>query len=622
MSINSFGNGNIRRERVLFIALTFIIVFAIFISYLFSLQIVRWSEYMDKASSVSKRTTEIPPLRGEIYDRNYDSPLATNMDSFEISITPAECDKKELPGMISKLAGILETDSQLLLKKIPVSGFYQSVRLKEGVSYEQICTIASRIDEFPGISWNSRPIRNYIFTPSMSHVIGYVGNITADELHILYNSGYTANSIIGKSGIEKEYDMLMKGKAGQKRNTVDVKGRNVTDSNDTTPPEPGKNLVLTIDRHIQELCEKALGERMGSVVVLKPDTGEILAMVSYPAYNPNLFYTNASSSYYKSISLDSRYPFLNRAIQSASAPASTFKTLMMTAILEEKAFPAEVRIDCPGSIILGDRTFNCHLKTGHGRLNLSDALKESCDVYFWEVGKEHLGTEKIVEYAKKMGLGTKTGIDLPGEVSGLVPTPQWKKRIYNVPWVGGDTYNMSIGQGYTQVTTLQIADMIAMIVNDGIIYIPHLLKEVRDPVTREILETRSPQVLHKADISKKTFAAVKKGMRRVVAEGSVRGVFNEKVAEVAAKTGTGEVGYKDKWTSWFASYGPYNGKPKDQVVVVVMVEASNDWEWWAPKAANAIYQGIFGQQNYEEVVETLDIWYLNQGHDYIRKKSE
>ena len=587
------------------------------------MKVTRWMEYQNRAWAVARRTSEVPALRGEIYDRNYDTPLASNVDSFAISIVPAETNRQELPQMISRLAAILGTDSQALLKKIPNADLFQAIELKDNVSYGQVVQIASNIEDFPGITWSSKPIRYYNHTSSLSHVIGYVGNINTEELHLLYNKGYTANSIIGKTGIEKEYDLLLKGTPGLKAITVDAKGRNVQEERYIKTPVSGKNIVLTIDRRIQELCEKALGKRMGSVVVLKPATGEILAMVSYPAYDTNRFYMPDSASYYNSLLNNGNHPFLNRCIQSANAPASVFKTIMTTAILEEKAFPPEQTINCEGKLVLGDRVFNCHQKSGHGKLNLSDALMESCDVYFWEVGNRYLGPQKIGQYARMMGLGEKTGVDLPGEVSGLVPSPEWKLERINELWVGGDTYNMSIGQGYTQVTTLQIADLIAMIVNEGTIYVPHLLKEVRDVVTGEVVETSKPQILHRADISSHTFRELKRSMRRVVSEGAVRRIFNNKVVSVAGKTGTGEVGYSDRWTSWFASFGPYQAeKPEDQVVVVVMIEASNEWEWWAPKASNAIYQGIFANQSYEEVVKTLDIWYLNNGTDVIRRRSE
>ena len=622
MSNKPFENQSIKKERMFFLILVVCVVFAVFSGYLFSMQVTRWMEYQNRAWAVARRTSEVPALRGEIFDRNYDAPLASNVDSFAVSIVPAETDRQNLPQIISNLSAILGADPDSLMKKIPSSDVFQSIELKDNVTYGQVVQIASNIEDFPGISWNSKPVRHYNHTPSLSHIIGYVGNINSEELHLLYNKGYDANSIIGKSGIEKEYDLLLKGNPGLKSITVDAKGRNVQEERYIRPPVPGKNIVLTIDRRIQELCEKALGERMGSVVVLKPATGEILAMVSYPSYDTNQFYTPDSANYYKALLENGNHPFLNRAIQSANAPASVFKTIMMTAILEENAFPPTKTIDCTGKLFLGNRTFNCHLKTGHGPVNLSDALKESCDVYFWEIGGNYLGPKKIEQYSRMMGLGEKTGIDLPGEVAGLVPNPDWKLNRMNEMWVGGDTYNMSIGQGYTQVTTLQIADLIAMIVNEGTIYTPHLLKEVRDVVTGEVVEKRTPRILHKADISSHTFHELKKAMRRVVSEGSIRRLFNNKVVEVAGKTGTGEVGYLDRWTSWFASFGPYQAENEDQVVVVVMVEASNEWEWWAPKASNAIYQGIFANQSYEEVVKTLDIWYLNNGTDVIRRRSE
>ena len=623
MSNNPFENQSIKKERLFFLVLVVCVVFVIFTGYLFSMQITRWMEYQNQAWAVARRTSEAPALRGEIYDRNYDTPLASNVDSFAVSIVPAETDRQNLPQIISALASILGTEAQILMNKIPQADVFQAIELKDNVSYGQVVQIASNIEDFPGISWSSKPVRHYNHTASLSHIIGYVGNINPEELHLLYNKGYAANSIIGKNGIEKEYDLILKGTPGLKSITVDAKGRNVQEERYIKAPVPGKNIVLTIDRRIQELCEKALGERMGSVVVLKPATGEILAMVSYPSYDTNRFYAPDSASYYRTLLENGNHPFLNRCIQSANAPASVFKTIMMTASLEENAFPPDKKIDCTGKLVLGDRTFNCHQKSGHGPLNLSDALMESCDVYFWELGGNHLGPKKIEQYSRMMGLGEKTGVDLPGEVAGLVPSPEWKLERINELWVGGDTYNMSIGQGYTQVTTLQIADLIAMIVNEGTIYTPHLLKEVRDVVTGEVVEERTPRILHKADISSHTFHELKKAMRRVVAEGSIRRLFNNKVVEVAGKTGTGEVGYADRWTSWFASFGPYQAQnPEDQVVVVVMIEASNEWEWWAPKASNAIYQGIFANQSYEEVVKTLDIWYLNNGTDVIRRRSE
>ncbi|GAB1482796.1 hypothetical protein MASR2M78_16120 [Treponema sp.] len=374
----------------------------------------------------------------------------------------------------------------------------------------------------------------------------------------------------------------------------------------------GKNLVLTIDRSIQTLAEKALGERMGAVVVMKPTTGEILAMVSYPWYDPNIFNQSRVGNQYQALLDDPKKPFLNRAIQSHYPPASTFKIVMTTGILAENSFPPEKTVDCDGELNYGDRVFRCHIRRpGHGPLNLHDALAQSCDVYFWIVGRDFLGVERIVSYARDFGFGTATGIDLPGEIAGFVPTPQWKDRRFHEKWLGGDTMNMAIGQGYTLTTPLQMADMVAMTLNDGVIYTPHVLKEIRDPITGAIITSVRPTVLHKSEVSPEIFATVRENMRGVVSEGTARFPVNIKAVEIAGKTGTGEVGLADHWHSWFAAYAPYKtDNPDERIVVAIIVEASNKWEWWAPYASAIIYQGIFAQQSYEEAVKALGFQYL------------
>jgi penicillin-binding protein 2 len=237
-------------------------------------------------------------------------------------------------------------------------------------------------------------------------------------------------------------------------------------------------------------------------------------------------------------------------------------------------------------------------------------MAQSCDIYFWVVGRDNLGVERIVSYAKDYGLGELTGIDIPGEISGFVPTPQWKERRLRERWQGGDTMNMSIGQGFTLVTPLQMANMVAMTVNDGVIYKPHILKEVRDPVSGEIEEI-APEVLRESDIDKSLFETVRTNMRSVISSGTARFPLDIKAVEIAGKTGTSEVGLHDRWHSWFAAYAPYNSdNPGEQIVVSVIVEAVNPWEWWAPYASAIIFQGIFAGQTYEEAVAALHFQYL------------
>lgn len=590
-----------------------VIIYAI---YLGSMQIVNFGEYQKRAKEVASREAVIIAQRGEIYDRNMDLPLVMNIPSFALYAVPGEMTREQKEKLIINCSKYLGIDENEIRRKLPLDteGGFLPVEIKDAVQYENITFIAEHIDEFPGISWQSKPIRGYPESGSISHVLGYVGNITSEDLQILYNKGYDRNSTIGKSGIEKQYDMLLRGKDGSRLRTVDVKGRRIDADSQIIPPENGNNLVLTIDRDIQKLCEQALGERIGSVVVLKPATGEVLAMVSYPYYDPNLFYTDRAREEYTKLSLDPRFPFLNRAIQSGYAPASTFKIIMTAAVLEEEAFPLTKTVNCTGEKRLGDRVFKCHKLSGHGPLNLAEALAESCNVFFYTMGVDYLGIDKIAEYSNRFGYGNPTGIDLPGEIRGLVPTPQWKEDVYHSVWVGGDTMNVSIGQGALNVTPLQMAVAVSMIVNDGVAYKPHILKQVVDSGTGEVISEIEPEVLMQSNIRKETFSTLKDYMRGVITDGTARYVITTKAVEAAGKTGTGQMGYEDKWDSWFTAFAPYDSDdPDEQIVLVVNVEGVNDWEWWAPKASDMILQGIFADQSYEEVLDEFDRkWYIRE----------
>ncbi len=580
----------------------------IYILYLFNLQVVRGNEFQRRAREVSLRSAVIPAQRGEIYDRHFDVPLAINIPSFAVNITPAELSPDQRAIIIPRLAGVLGIEVEQIEAKLPpeYDHLYQPVEVASGVDLRDISRIAEHIEDFPGVSWNNKSIRSYTVPGSLSHLIGYVGDITREELQVLYNQGYSQSSTLGKSGIEKIYDQLLRGEDGVSYSTVDVRGRRISQPGvEERPPVSGKNLVLSVDRRIQKLSEEALGKRVGSVVVLKPATGEVLAMVSYPYFNPNIFGTERNPEEYRRLSLDPQFPFLNRAVQSSYAPASTFKVIMTAAVLEEDAFPRDQTIDCHGLIYLGNRVFNCHKKTGHGPLDLRHGLAESCNVYFWTVGRQYLGVDRIVDFATQFGLGQATGIDLPSETLGLVPTPQQKEETYNVKWVGGDTMNISIGQGDLLVTPLQMANMMAMVVNRGTIYRPRLLKETRDPISGNIVERIEPQVLYQSTINTAVFDELQDYLRTVITDGTAKVVLTTEATQVAGKTGTGEDGYVDQWSSWFVAYAPFGAPPEDAVVVVVNVEPVNEWEWWAPKAANIIFQGIFADETFDEAVESL-----------------
>jgi penicillin-binding protein 2 len=607
-------SGGTAASRVRVLSAICLVFFVFYSCYLFYLQTIRGSEYRNKATRISQQSTVIPAQRGEILDRSNSIPFVSNTDSFAIDLVPAELPADKRESVFSRLSELLKMPVEDIRKKVPPAYYrlYQSIEILGTAPYSTVSEIAERIDEFPGVSWHSKPMRNYLETGSLSHVLGYVGDITKDELKLMYNQGYKSGDVVGKAGIEKQYDMLLRGVDGREYRTVDVKGKSVgSEQNSVDKPVMGSNLILTIDATAQTLAEKALGQRMGSVVILKPATGEILAMVSYPWYDPNLFMGVDAGNEYAKLLADPNTPLLNRAVQSSYPPASTFKAILTTGIIEEQAFPQDKKVLCTGKITYGDRVANCWVHSGHGWLDLKGALANSCDIYYWTVGRDYLGIERIVSYAKDFGYGKATGLDLPGELDGFVPTPQWKERRSHEKWTGGDTMNLAIGQGDLLVTPIQMADMMAMIVNDGVVYQPHLLKEVRDPATGAVVKSIQPTEILHSRVSKDTFATVRDDLRAVVSEGSAKVPVNTKAVQVAGKTGTAEVGLKDHWHSWFVSFGPYDSPaPNDKIVVVVMVEASNPWEWWAPYASSIIYQGLFAKEDYDKAVDALGFRYL------------
>lgn len=607
------NKGDPRLTRVFFLSVFIFSLIALFALKLFSMQIIHRDIYRKQSQDISQRAKKIPAQRGEIFDRNGTVPMVLNINSFAVDITPGEISAAQFSTVISRLSYLLEVPITTIEKKLPqsVRRSFQSVEIRANVPYPIITAIAENIDELPGVSWRSKPVRNYVESGSISHVLGYVGDITREELKILYNKGYTTNSIIGKSGIEKQYDELLRGVDGFEYRTVDVKGKYIENSTSIKVPEMGKNLILTIDRKIQLLAQEALGDRIGSAVVLKASTGEILAMVSYPYYDPNLFGLDNSNEEYQRLLNDKNNPLLNRVVNASYPPASTFKIVMSTALLQEKSISPDKKIMCPGEIEYGDRLFRCHIrKPGHGPVDLKNALAQSCDIYYWTACRDYLGVERIVSYAQEFGFGKSAEIDLPSQNEGFVPTPQWKERRFHERWLGGDTMNMSIGQGYLLASPLQLADAVAMVVNNGIVYRPHLLKEVRDPSSNTAITIKQRETLLTSNISPEVFSRVREDMRYVITNGTAQFPMKNKIVQIAGKTGTAEVGLVDRWHSWMVAYGPYNAPAEEAIVVVVMVEATNPWEWWAPYATNIIFQGIFADQSYPEALDALGFKYL------------
>lgn len=616
------------RSKSLVVFVFFLLVAAIVVLYtmrLFSMQVVHGESYRRASKVVSTRNTVITAQRGEIYDRNNNSAMVINTDSFAVEIIPGEIPRDYYDTVLAKLADYLSVKKSDIDALIPhnVRRSFNRITVKTNVPFKTISNIAENINDLPGVTWISKPKRNYIETGSFSHILGYVGDITREEYALMYNKGYSRASVVGKTGIERQYDALLQGKNGVEQRTVDARGRILSEPPSIIPPTSGKKLVLTIDTEIQKLAEKALGKRIGAMVILKPSTGEVLAMVSYPYFDSNIFNTEDSSEEYLKLTQDEFNPLLNRAVNAQYPPASTFKIVMTAALLNEKAFPSHEKIECKGEVEYGGRVYHCWvLRPGHGYVDLKNALAKSCDIYYWQVGRENLGVQKIMQYAKMFGYGKSAEIDLPSQSKGFIPSPEWKERRYHERWLGGDTMAVSIGQGYTTATPLQVANVMAMVANEGVVYKPRLLKEVRDPVTDEVIQTVEPEVLHSVNFDKALWKEIQDDLRWTVTNGSAKHSLFNKVVKIAAKTGTAEVtGYKDSWHSWLLAYAPYDGPIEDRIVIATIVEAANKYSWWAPYATNIAMQGIFARQNYDDAVAALGWQYLVKQTDQASNDS-
>lgn len=611
---NSEFNKISKKSKILFLFIFSLTLLIIYIIKLFSMQIINGEKYLSYSQKISSNYKKIPAARGEIYDVKAENPLVININTFAVEVIPAEIPSNKYDTTMSKLALLLGIPKNDIDKKIPKNKrrSNETFQVKTNVSFQTISDIAENKHDLPGVSWISNPMRSYYHTKSLSHIIGYVGTIDENEFFDYFNKGYDRNAIVGKTGIEKEYESYLQGKNGREMYKVDVHGKIISTTPDITPPTKGNDLILTIDSRIQKLAEEALGNRVGASIVLKPASGEILAMVSYPSFDSNIFNSDSRSSEYIQLLNDPSQPFINRAIQTTYPPASTFKIVMSTAMLQENAFPPEQKIECKGKMFYGGRIFNCHVHSGHGYVDLLNAMAQSCDVYYWTIGRDNLGIEKIASYAKEFGLGKRTGIDLPNEKAGLVPTEEWKLKALSEKWVGGNTMDVSIGQGFMEATPLQLANMIAMVSNKGKIYKPHILKEVRNS-SNEVIKKVQPEIIVESTIDDSVWTQIQHTLRYTVTDGTPQYPMNNKIVQIACKTGTAEVdGINDSWHSWLVAYAPYDAPPEDRICVVTLVEACNTWEWWAPYATNIIIQGIFANQTCEEATKELGFEYLTK----------
>ncbi len=563
------------------------------------LQVVEGKKYERYALENREEVVRIPTRRGEIYDRNYDPVkgtgelLASSEEKLGLYISPVYLTDEEVIKIIKKIEKILTIDLNEKIEEFKNrKEKYVPFLLVKGVSVRDIAKIAERINELPGVYWEPIYIRKYLKRDFASHVIGYIGSITKEELEKLSDDPeYHMHSEIGKMGVEKSYDKELRGKEGILIRIVDAQ-RRIKNTLKIKDPIPGDTLSLTIDYRIQSIVEKAMKRKKGAAVVIDPKTGEILALVSKPSFDPNIFTDKKKKKKFFKLMKAEDKPFLNRVIQAHYPPGSVFKIVTSTAALEEEAISPYDRFYCKGYFRFenDNRVFHC---TGiHGSVDLLKGIQYSCNVYFFNVSYI-LGSKRILKYARYYGFGEKAGIDIPYENSGFLPTHRWKKRVFGEPWYDGDTINLGIGQGFLLTTVLQIADMMCAIANGGVIYKPHVVKAIYSPLDGSKKYEARPSLIKNVPISKRTLKFIREGLRRVVTGGTARIAGRFAKTSVAGKTSTAQ-NITGEPHAWFACYAPYT-TDKNRIVVVVFIEnGGGGGEVAAPVAIgiiNAIFKG-------------------------------
>lgn len=522
------------RQRLVRLTVIIIIAFMILIVRMSYLQIIKGNYYRKVSENNRIRLIPITASRGMIYDRN-GKILAQDVPSFDISIIQLGLSEKEILQTLIKLKKIVEIDLKEVQEKILAKKIrpFEPMIIIPDVNRQTLTKVAERTTELPGIIIQVNPKRYYPCGTISAHALGYIGETNREELVKKHAEGYKYGDSIGKSGIEGYYDIFLRGKDGGKQIEVDARGRQLQVLGEMEPI-PGNNLVLTIDRKLQEIASDALGERSGAIVIMNPNNGEILAMVSKPSFDPNIFLRHMTPQQAKEIFVNKRYPLFNRAIQALYSPGSVFKVVVAACALENEIIKEEDTHSCGGIYWLGNQRFICYHREKHGEMNIVDAMAHSCNIFFYQVGYK-LGADKISKFAMEVGLGSKTGIDLPSESSGLVPTRNWKRKRYGKSWYGGDTILLSIGQGFILTTPLQLAQVLSVIVNGGHVYTPRLVKEMIDSSGN--VKVFNPWVKKIISLSQQTQKVLFKGLESVVTNGTGQRAYLPNL-RVAGKTGT------------------------------------------------------------------------------------
>ena len=588
------------------------LAFAGFVIRLFQLQILEGEELAGIAHGNAVRQVRLEAPRGDVLDRE-GRVLATTRPAFGVSVMPSDLRAPERT--LAALGMLLDREPAVLAEAVgqPRGRLrFQPVRLAADLSLDHWGRVESHRFELPGVVTDVRPRRHYVEGELAAHLLGTIGEIGPGELSSEAFEGYRAGDVIGRSGVEKLHEADLHGRAGGRNVVVDVAGR-VVQVLDERDPDAGGSLSLTIDLDLQRAAEAAflpdvLGEpsRMGAVVALDPRTGDVLALVSKPAFDPNEFAGGIAADVWKRLTTDEWRPLQNRALSGQYPPGSVFKAFVAAAALEEGVVTPRDTFFCPGHFRLGNRTYRCWKKEGHGTMALRDALKQSCDVYFYQVGTQ-LGIERIARYAKGFQLGRTSGIPLSDEVAGLVPTPEWKERRFSEPWQKGETVSIAIGQGFNLVTPIQLAVAFAAIANGGQILEPRIVLR-HTGENGEVVEAGSPVVRGHLPVSAENLALVRDALEAVVGEPhGTGGRSRVPGVRVAGKTGTAQVvhlqhtedleddeipiRYRDH--AWFAAFAPVEAP---EIVVSVLVEHGGGGGANAAPIAGKVLTAYFDKQ--------------------------
>ncbi|MCF8010200.1 MAG: penicillin-binding protein 2 [Clostridiales bacterium] len=575
------------RKRIIALMVILGLIFAVLVGRLAYLQLVKVNRYKTLARENMVRIIPMKAPRGKIVDRNKKI-IVTNKPEYALSLSFLGMSEKERQNIKKLLAQILSRDKSLELtaaewhekieeKLEKQTKSYIPVRIVSGVSWNTVVEVKERGLDLPGVIVEEEPVRQYPHGDLLAHVAGYVRQINSQQLKAHQDEGYQLGDMYGQSGLEKSFEKYLRGEKGAQRIEVDAYGRPVNVYG-VKKSIPGSDLVLTVDNRLQKAAEEALVEGIkmarengheeaenGSTVVMDVNSGAVLAMASYPSYNPEIFTGIVTQEELKGISL------LNRAIN-AYPPGSVFKPVTGAAILENDIVNPDHAISDPGYYMLGSTRFNDWKPGGHGKVDFRKALQVSCNTYFYKYSRK-VGHEAIAHYAREFGLGQKTGIRLPGEEKGLLPTLENKRKKFDknsweYDWHTYDTLNMGIGQGYSKYTPLQLANYVSSIANGGTLYKPYVVEKIvkQDGSLEKEYE---PEIKKTVDVSEKTLQIIREGMHMVTQPGgTAAGVFWDFPIGAAAKTGSAEVGDHDTH-ALFASFVPYENP---EIAVITIIE--------------------------------------------------